>query len=1072
MRKSANVSLLLTTMLVAFTQAITPANALLFRDTSKSELPLEINISMRYKTEVYGEPFGDFLVDEEDGWMENKQGQKGEYAYLGYNYDDEKITNDRYFSKLGRRGNVFDLNYTGIEWQDVSGALLSWENIIINPPLRNYILTTNFYDDDHVTEGKADTGFNLLKLFKIPEGSDDYSEIYRKAKVLTTPETGSGYIYLRYNNTNWNTLRIPTVPWIKCIMTAEADKNAIETGKTESVTITIDTSHSYWVMADKERKDISERRYWAGTGSMAESKVVTSKDSVCHITLHNIPPNTMIHVWSSVTSDEIESLGFNGTDEAVATLFIGEITPSGPTGAGSIGDMEEQFTRPETQAVIKADPRGNERFDVSKGVPSGEALYANIITSEYLYRLTAQRVSGSVSDTVTVYHPDKKGNIVSTDESFTRNYSYIEITSLEVYAIKSAVLENGVLPGGRITLTPTSAYKRPDVEFVDIENHEATGGSSIAMSYATDPDEIRAVAYSSLPSLSVRSDALKINGKVIISESGGFFPERLKPEKTNPNALFQSGLKIPPEILNQAYDTTGAITYERVYAVNPRGEQEMTFPLTGNPVTVHTPVYIDMSVSDDAEHNQKPKPIEGVSGLVLARPFTVSLSNYGTHRNIPGYGARDYTAYVKDRHIRFGFDTYLGSSREGIFLKGDTWHSLNDLGIGSGQDEITFYTPFWVDEGVYEIEVRTLAINDSGNGRHVEEHANLSPSNYAASKLKLVEVSGRVYDFKVTDTDDPGWEAFFRKAEGKPEPSGKVFFTGPRNINGDRETQRKYVLPVMPGKNDVRGYQNRAIKLGYAVRFEIRTLGNYYDRYDYLKITPKFYFVDKSGKNRQEVNLYYSTPTVPLIRIGSDQDTQAHTMKLDFKLRGIDPKEFSDTAAAMYRMRGGMYDYSPEEWMELFPRVSQNGVANYRFFEIQLNEPVRSYVGPQRNIPGSVSMDKVLASAQKWYGEYCLPANCLAVPKGTDLSKERNLTSSSPVFLKDGYIIVNFRDISVINDNDFDNPSLKYAGKTGDGWRLEGYSTNQNGWELEPGDVIVYYADKRATDDYFGAGTH
>lgn len=134
MRKSANVSLLLTTMLVAFTQAITPANALLFRDTSKSELPLEINISMRYKTEVYGEPFGDFLVDEEDGWMENKQGQKGEYAYLGYNYDDEKITNDRYFSKLGRRGNVFDLNYTGIEWQDVSGALLSWENIIINPP--------------------------------------------------------------------------------------------------------------------------------------------------------------------------------------------------------------------------------------------------------------------------------------------------------------------------------------------------------------------------------------------------------------------------------------------------------------------------------------------------------------------------------------------------------------------------------------------------------------------------------------------------------------------------------------------------------------------------------------------------------------------------------------------------------------------------------------------------------------------------------------------------------------------------------------------------------------------------
>ena len=1071
MRKSANVSLLLTTMLVAFTQAITPANALLFRDTSKSELPLEINISMRYKTEVYGEPFGDFLVDEEDGWMENKQGQKGEYAYLGYNYDDEKITNDRYFSKLGRRGNVFDLNYTGIEWQDVSGALLSWENIIINPPLRNYILTTNFYDDDHVTEGKADTGFNLLKLFKIPEGSDDYSEIYRKAKVLTTPETGSGYIYLRYNNTNWNTIRIPAIPRIECIMTAEADKTAIETGKTESVTIKIDTSHSYWVMADKERKDFSKRRYWAGTGSRVESEVVVTpgETDTYYIILHNIAPNTMIYVWSSVTSDDIESLGFNGTDDAEATIFIGEITPSGQSGSKSI---EEQITYPDTQVVIKADPRGNEKFDVSKGIPSGEPLYANILTSEYLYRLTARRVSGSVSDTVTVYHPDEEGNIVSTDVSFTRGYSYIDITSLEVYGIKNATLVNGALPGGKTTLTPTSAYRKPNVEFVDIANHVSTGSSSIVMSYATDPDEIRAVAYSNLPSLSVISDSLKINGKVIISQSGGFFPERLNPEMTSPNALFQSGLKIPPEVLNQAYDTTGTITYERIYAVNPRGEQEITVPIAGNPVSVHTPVYIDISISDDAEHNQKPKPIEGISGLVLARPFTVSLSNQGSHLNIPGYGTRDYTAYVKDRQIRFGFDTYLGTGRNGAFLKGDTWYSLNDLGISNSQNEITFYTPLWVDEGVYEIEVRSLASNDSSNGRYVEEYANLNPSNYAASMVQYVEVSGRVYDFKITDTDDPGWEAFFRKAVGKPEPSGKVFFTGPRNINGDRESQRKYVLPVMPGKNDVPGYQNRAIKLGYAVRFEIRTLGNYYDRYDYLRITPKFYFVDKNGKNRQEVDLYYSTPTSPLIKVGSEKDTLTHTMKLDFKRRGIDPKEFTDTAGVMYRLRGGMHDYSLKEWVDLFPQVSRNGVANYKFFEIQLNEPVRSYVGPKNNIPASVSMDKVLASAQKWYGEYCLPANCLAVPKGTDLSKERNLTSSSPVFLKDGYIIVNFRDISVINDNDFDNPSLKYAGKTGDGWRLEGYSVNQNGWELEPGDAIVYYADKRSTDDYFSAGTH
>ena len=851
-------------------------------------------------------------------------------------------------------------------------------------------------------------------------------------------------------------------------MTAEADKKAIDKGKTEDVTIKIDTRYSYWVMADKVRNDISRRRYWAGTGSRVESEIVTTTDDVCYITLHNISPNTVIYVWSSVTSDEIEALGFNGTDEAVATLFVGENTPDG---SGSTGVIEEQFMKPEVQAVLKADQRGNEKFDVSKGIPSSETLYANIFASEYLYRVEVQSVQDSVYDTITVYHYDEEGNVVTSTESFKRDYNYLDITSLEVYAIKSVTLENGALPGGKVTLTPTSAYKRPQVEFVDVEEHVEKESPSYTTFEGSTAEGVNAAAYSSLPSLTVRNDILKINGKTIVSEHASL-PEKIEPEITNSNALFQSGLKIPPEVLNGTYETKGTITYERIYAVNPKGEREITFPIEGNTVSVHTPVYMDFSVSDDDSHNQKPYPNEKMSGIILGRPFTVTLSNYGPHRNIRGYGTRDYTSYVKDRQIKFDFDVYLGTGRDGTFLKGDTWYSLSELGIDNKQEKVTFYTPVWVDEGIYEIEVRSLALNDTSGGSSAEENANLNPSNYAASKVQSVEVSGRVYDFKVTDTDDPGWETFFRKAKGEKEPSGKVFFTGPLNINGDREAQRKYVLPVMPGKNDMPGYQNRAVKLGYAVRFEIRTIGNYYDRNDYLQIKPRFYFVDRNGKNRQEVDLYYLTADSQFIKIGSEKDTRTNSMKIDFVRRGIDAKEFTDTAAAMFRLRGGMQGYSLEEWTKIFPQISQKGVDVYKFTEILLNEPVRSYVGPQRNIPESVSKDKALASVQKWYGEYCLPANCLAVPKGTDLSKERSLTSSSPVFLKDGYIIVNFRDISVINDGDFERPSLKYTGKTGDGWKLEGYATNQNGWELEYGDVIVYYADKRATDDYYSAGTH
>ncbi|SHJ60528.1 hypothetical protein, partial [Thermoclostridium caenicola] len=56
----------------------------------------QINIknSMIYKTEVFGDPFGrEDLPDKgfyktEEGFVENEKGEKGEYAHIGYNYDE------------------------------------------------------------------------------------------------------------------------------------------------------------------------------------------------------------------------------------------------------------------------------------------------------------------------------------------------------------------------------------------------------------------------------------------------------------------------------------------------------------------------------------------------------------------------------------------------------------------------------------------------------------------------------------------------------------------------------------------------------------------------------------------------------------------------------------------------------------------------------------------------------------------------------------------------------------------------------------------------------------------------
>ena len=592
---------------------------------------------------------------------------------------------------------------------------------------------------------------------------------------------------------------------------------------------------------------------------------------------------------------------------------------------------------------------------------------------------------------------------------------------------------------------------------------------------------------------------LRINGKTILSIDGQAPDyQNLKPSKTGPNILYANNLEIPAALSNGLYESTGKITYEKVFSLDKALEEEsheggnnnegddgqvsnssegnynstITRELTVNSVFVHTPVCIVVAVSDDDAYNQKVSPAPNTSTLILGKSFKVDIKNSGTHRNIKGYGTRDYTQYIKDRMIRFPFDTYLGNSMEGTYLKANTWYSLKDLGIDNNVSSITFFTPTWVDEGLYNIEIKNIAINDSQDGSKAQNKANLDASYTAAVVSKPVEVTGRIFDLKITDIDDVAWELFFRQKPGEVTPTGKAFYTGPDNINGVRDTNRNYFFPVMPGKNDVRGYHERAVKLGYAFKFELKTMGNYYDKYDFIQIMPTFSFVDKNGKNRQEIDLYYSTPENPLIKIGSNKDTLTFSMKLDFKYRGIDIREFEDTARAMYYLRGGIDNYSLDEWVKYFPAISQNGVTFARYWKILLSEPLRSFIGPSRNLPEGVNPYKALASVQKWYGEFWLPNSCLAVPKGTDLSKIRDLNRNSSVFLKDGYIIVNFRDISVINDDDFTNPALKYKGEKANGWVLEGYDVNQGGWQLIEGDILAYYVDQRASDDFTGAGTH
>ena len=164
--------------------------------------------------------------------------------------------------------------------------------------------------------------------------------------------------------------------------------------------------------------------------------------------------------------------------------------------------QQAEVMEPTVSAVIQADSRGAEKFDVLQGIPTSESLYVNALAKSYLYRSTFTETTGtkqypiqvskSYTLTWTETHPgppDANGNsttitvprsdtqTVTKNYSIERKYSFWTIQNLEVYGIQKATVSNYALPSGTVTLVP-SGYTPPTVS----ASHDASLGA-----HMTDP---------------------------------------------------------------------------------------------------------------------------------------------------------------------------------------------------------------------------------------------------------------------------------------------------------------------------------------------------------------------------------------------------------------------------------------------------------------------------------------------------------------------------------------------------------------------------------------------------------
>ncbi|WP_172253179.1 DUF5704 domain-containing protein [Saccharibacillus deserti] len=781
----------------------------------------------------------------------------------------------------------------------------------------------------------------------------------------------------------------------------------------------------------------------------------------------------------------------------------------------------EQLT-PNASAVIKADSRDREIFDVLQGIPTSESLYGNVIANSYLHKFKFKEQLGTcvydltVSKSYDLTWTEKKAGPAKPDgtpgpeiddpKSETENkqyevhieryFSYWIIDNIGVYEIDRAVLQNYAFQGESITLRP-AGYVPPTLSVTKSGKHtvdpgpgnwtaptQPIPGEDKRPLVPNDLDLLAGETEQKIKQVQVSNDTVVFNGQTLMD--GSTVQRKGQDPKPVPNStpitrdvLYSPNHMIPMTKTNrQSAPSMGTITYNPLSANHnvPSGD---TYPIGGiNPVTVHTPVVNYSSASDDAAHNQKTTPNYNRQAFILDRPFTITMPTSGQHQSYPGYGNRDYAKYYRSKEVYFPFDVYSGDRSQ--FYPKNTW-----IPIPVGQLTTEFFLPVWVDEGDYTVHYRNIAENAPGVSP-TQQDANFDLANHVASDTVDVEVIGRLYDFHVTDIADYNWERVFRTQSGSATPTGHSYWTGLNGIDGDpRGNAHPFTLPILPGKNPLEGTKNVSIKTGYHVKFDLKTKGNMFGKTDGLRVTPSFTFVSRDGKTKTPVDLYYNDDHRTFIKVGSPEDTEERYVILNDRLRNVPEEELTDTARYKYdhyygfaEMNGVSKDLFVADYIRRFTK-EKTPVGGFDL--MLLPEQIRTLIGPKTQIPAGVDNARANAAIQKWYGQYSLPGDPYVVVKGTDLPEyartHGGLTKRDPVFLKDGYIILNF-NIESIRLGNTGAPRLQYIhAPLMNQWSLEGYKRSvQDSWghsfSLQDGDIAFFHADKSYKDDFESQVTH
>ena len=378
------------------------------------------------------------------------------------------------------------------------------------------------------------------------------------------------------------------------------------------------------------------------------------------------------------------------------------------------------------------------------------------------------------------------------------------------------------------------------------------------------------------------------------------------------------------------------------------------------------------------------------------------------------------------------------------------------------QEDDSFHVYLYDDKAVSKGKYSLL--NTNGLGYRLlltNENNNAGQNEYVALCYEGVSVSGRVYGMNIVDISDyPSWKNYFRNSDGT---IAKNFISsGMTNrarivIEDDMHPDALHTMPTVNGSNPE--FSNTGImNPGYAIKYEIETVGNMSDANDYVKIVPTFRWIDRNGNDTGKVNVYYANTTSTgdfqnLIKVGSNQD------KLNKKVVSLDTFDLQNTYnyGKIVTDEGGKigFDYSDAEervhkassylgvskadllqhkeetwsmnginlsqYQRLYDGISHTNFLNEGVPQAYKDDEVRDKFEALRasvalaSASSGYSLDDIYKGVQHWYGEYYLPS-AVYVTRESDEEVQKqckDLTGLEECWLSNGYLVVNFEIVTV-----------------------------------------------------------